>query len=109
MFKKTVLCLLVGNQERLKKMSEQIDGLVTDFNKAFADMGTALDNIATDEANLAKQIDALVKQIADLMAAGGTLSAADFEALSNVRNAAVAMAERTKAVADAVPDPPLVG
>lgn len=86
-------------------MSEQIDVLVTDFNKAFADMSAALDNIAADEATLALQIDALTKQIGDLIAAGGTLSAADFDALSVVRNAAVAMAARTKGIADAVPDP----
>lgn len=105
MFKKTVICLLVKNQERVIQMSEQIDSLVTDFNKAFADMAAALDNIAADEASLATQIDALVKQVGDLIAAGGTLSAADFEALSVVRNAAVAMAEKTKGIADAVPDP----
>lgn len=87
-------------------MSEQIDNLVTDFNKAFADMGAALDNIAADEANLAKQIDVLFKQIADLIAAGGTLGEADAEKLNVVRIAALAMAERTKSIADAVPDPP---
>lgn len=105
MFKKAVLCLLVRNQERVIRMSEQIDSLVVDFNKAFADMSAALANIAADEANLAKQIDALVKQVADLVAAGGTVSAADLEALSVVRNAAVDMAARTKGIADAVPDP----
>ncbi len=105
MFKKSVICLLSSIEKKVAKMSEQIDGLVTDFTKAFADMGAALDNIAADEANLAKQITALQTQIEAMIAAGGTLGEADFEALNQVRIAAVNMAARTKAIADAVPDP----
>lgn len=104
-FKRKVLAFLKAIDERDKRMSEQVDSLVTDFNKAFADLSASLDNIAADEQRLADQITALTKQIADILAAGGTLSAADFDALSVVRNAAVAMAAKTKGIADAVPEP----
>ncbi len=86
-------------------MSEQIDNLVVDFRKALADVGASLDNIAADEQRMADQITALVAQIAEIRAAGGTLSDVDFEKLTVFRNDLVAMAARTKAVADAQPDP----
>ncbi len=78
---------------------------VTDFaaavQVAFTDVTTALDNIAADEANLAKQIQDLKDQLA---AAG--LSPADQAALDAVLTAATAMSVKTKSIADAVPDLP---
>ncbi len=86
-------------------MSEQVDTLVADLRKGLSDVGSSLDNIAADEQRQADQITALVQQIADLRAAGGPLSDADFESLTVFRNDLVAMAARTKAIADAQPDP----
>ncbi len=105
MFKKTILKMLISIETRVKKMSKQIDDLVVDFSKAFADLSAALDNIAADETRLAQQIDALFKQIADLIATGGTLGAEDLEKLSVLRNTAVAMAAKTQQIADSQPDP----
>lgn len=104
-FKKKVLRLLGRLDERTERMSEIIDSLVVDYKKALADIGSALDNIAADEQRLADQITILAQQIADLIAAGGTLGAADLEALSTFRNDLVATAARTKQIADAQPDP----
>ncbi len=100
-FKPTVLCTLMSIEGKVNKMSEQIDTLAAEFTTAFTEISTALDNIATDEAALAAQITDLVAQLAT---AG--LNAADFDKLVTVRNAATALAVRTKGIADAVPDVP---
>jgi len=69
---------------------------------SFQSVTAALDNIAADEANLAKQITDLQAQLS----AAGTLSAADQAALDSVATAASAMAAKTQGIADNVPDLP---
>lgn len=90
-------------------MSEVVDSLVVDLRAALASVGDSLTNIAADEQRQADQITALTKQIVDLIAAGGTPGTADIEALTTFRNDLVAMAARTKAIADAVVDPAPAG
>lgn len=85
-------------------MSEQIDSFVARVNQSLSDMGTALTNIAADEASLAAQITALTQQITDITTAGGTIGADDLDKLAVLANAAQAMADRTKGIAESVPD-----
>lgn len=108
-FKKMVLAYLKATDERTLRMSEVVDSLVVDLRAALTDLGGSLTNIAADEQRQADQITALTKQIADLIAAGGTPGAADIEALTTFRNDMVAMAARTKQLADSVPDPAPAG
>ncbi len=105
-FKSTVFCKLSSIERKVNDMSEVIDNFVTGVNAAFDGMKVSLTNIAADEDRLAKQITALFQQIADIIAAGGTLSDADLEKLTVLGNKATEMAASTKAIADAVPDPP---
>lgn len=82
---------------------------VTDFAAAvqiqFDVVNTALDNIAVDETNLAKQIQDLKDQIA---VGGSVLTPEDQAALNLVVTNATALATKTKTTADAVPDLPVV-
>ncbi len=109
MFKCWVIATLKKLDERTTRMSEQIDTLVKELRAALTDVGSALDNIAADEQRLADQITALTKQVADLIAAGGTLGNAEFDKLVAFRNDLVTTAAKTKAIADAVPEPAPAG
>lgn len=70
---------------------------------ALAEVGVALDNIAADEANLAKQIQDLKDQINN---SDSVLTPADQEALNTALATAQAMSTKTKGIADSVPDAP---
>ncbi len=107
-FKTNVLCGLNDIRKRINNMSEAIDSFITRVNTSLQQLGDALTNIAADEANLASQIAVLTQQIADLVANGGTIGAEDLEKLTILANAAQAMADRTKGIADSVPDPVVV-
>lgn len=109
MLKLKFKCYILGSlhaiDERTKRMSEQVDTLVTELRTALTSIGGSLDNIAADEQRLADQATVLTKQIEDLIAAGGTLGAADFEKLVTFRNDLVATATKTRGIADAVAEP----
>jgi predicted phage tail protein len=60
-------------------------------------IGTSLDNIAADEANL-------LKQIQDLQANAGELTPDNQAKLQTIIDAATAMAQKTSGIADNVPD-----
>lgn len=97
-------CLYSRLEKLIKKEIRKVMSEITDSSAAtlaaLAQIGTSLDNVAADEANLAKQIQDLKDQI------GGGLSPDDKKALQSVLDAATAMAARTKSIADAVPDLP---
>lgn len=103
-FKALTLYTLLSIERKLETMSQQIDDFVSRVNASFAQLGDSLTNIAADEDNLAKQIAILAQQIADLIANGGTVGADDLEKLNILANAAQAMADRTKGIADGVAD-----
>ncbi len=86
----------------IQQIMSQISDFSTAVQAAFAEIGTSLDNIVADEANLAKQI----QDLKDQLSAGGSLSPADAAALQTVADAAKAMSVKTKSIADAVPDLP---
>ncbi len=86
----------------IQQIMSQISDFSTAVTAAFAEIGTSLDNIVADEANLAKQI----QDLKDQLIAGGTLSATDLAALKAVSDNATAMAAKSKSIADAVPDLP---
>jgi hypothetical protein len=94
-------------RKTIEKGTEQIMSKITDFQTAvqasFDAVTTSLDNIVTDEANLAKQISDLQAQIA---AGGSTLTPVDQAALDTLAANATALAAKTKGIADAVPDLP---
>ena len=107
---------LVKELRKLRKMVEEgtkkIMSKLTDFaatvQTQFDAVNVSLDNIVADEANLAKQISDLTAQIA---AGGSNLTTEDQTALDKVNANATALATKTKAIADAVPDlpsPPVV-
>jgi len=83
-------------------MMSAISDFAANVSTNFSTVSAALDNIAADEKNLAKQITDLQAQLS----AAGTLSAADQAALDSVATAAAAMAAKTQGIADAVPDLP---
>lgn len=82
---------------------QKITEFVTATQAAFAQINTALDNIAADEVNLAKMIQDLKDQLA---ASQTALSPADQLALDTVLATATSMAARSQAIAEAVPDLP---
>ena len=92
--------------KKLRKGQITIMSAISDFAAAtqasFSAISASLDNIAADEANLAKQITDLQAQIL----ASGTLSAEDLASLNDVANTASAMATKTAGIAAAVPDAP---
>lgn len=96
-FKKTVLHSLISLEKRVTHMSDIVDSIAANIQQSFSDLGDALTNIAADEATLLQKIEALI-------AASGSLSAEDLEKLVVIVNAARSLADRTKALADAVPD-----
>ena len=86
------------------KVMSQVSVFATAVQKSFDAVTASLDNIVSDEASLAKQISDLQAQIA---AGGSNLTAEDQAALDAVSVKADALAARTKAVSDAVPDLPV--
>lgn len=103
--------------ERLDRLQHAVAGLETHMSKIiddklaafkasvdaqFAVVNTNLDNIVADEAGLAKQITDLQAQIA--ADANSDLSPASQALLDQAVTDATAIAARTKATADSVPD-----
>ena len=82
-------------------MSEVIDNFKRDVDAAFQTADDALANIQADEAKLAKDL-------ADFIKSGPAVSGEDLEKLTVLRNRAVAMADKTKSIADSIPDPPAI-
>jgi hypothetical protein len=83
-----------------QEMSTRIDAFKTAVDAAFVDVNTKLDNVVSDEANLADQINKLQAQLV----ASGDLSPEDQATLAGVVTEANALVARTTAVADNVPD-----
>ena len=102
-------CLIVKRLKKIEKRLEKIMSVVTVFrdnvNAAFVAINASLDNISTDEANLAKQIVDLKAQIA---AGGSNLTVEDQAALDTISASATAMSSKTATIADNVPDLPLL-
>jgi hypothetical protein len=106
-------CLCVVKElKKVRKGIEKIMSKITDFSTVvqaqFDAVTSSLDNIVSDEANLAKQISDLQAQIA---AGGSTLTPEDQAALDTLAANAMALATKTKGIADSVPDlpkPPVV-
>lgn len=96
-FKRCVLQLLVQIEGKIDQMSQQVEDFKKAVDAAFKDISDSLDNIVKDEEGLAKQI-------ADFIAAQGSLSPPDLATLTTIAQNAVAMADRTKSIADNVPD-----
>jgi hypothetical protein len=100
-------CKILHKLKKIERKLEKIMSAVSDYatraNLAFTNISASLDNIVTDEANLAKQISDLVAQIA---AGGSVLIPADQTALDTLAAAGDALATKTKSIADAVPDLP---
>ncbi len=91
-----------------RKMNADIKAFKDAVDAQFTALGASLDNIAADEAGLAKAIEDLKAQIA---AGTSVLSAEDKAALDSVSFAATRLATHTKDIADSVPDvviPPTV-
>ena len=80
-----------------------VSDYATKANAAFTTINDSLDNIVADESNLSKQIADLKAQIAS---GGSVLVPADQTALDTLATAGEALAAKTKAMADAVPDLP---
>jgi predicted nucleic acid-binding Zn-ribbon protein len=99
---------VVKELRKLRKRVEEIMSKITDFattvQAQFDTLNASLDNIVSDEANLAKQITDLQAQIA---AGNSTLNPLDQAALDSVVTNATAAAAKTAGVAAAVPDLPL--
>lgn len=81
-------------------MSDAFAAFVAETRTAFTAINANLDNIVADEQTLSAQITSLQAQIS----AG--LSVEDAAALALVVDSAKALANRTKTVADSVPDLP---
>ncbi len=77
-------------------MATALDEFVATTTTALTDISSGLDNIQVDQAGLLQKIDALIS--------GGGIPDAALEKLSIIRNQAVNLATRTKAIADGVPD-----
>jgi SMC interacting uncharacterized protein involved in chromosome segregation len=93
---------LASLEEHMSKVDDKITAFVTSVNDSFTQLGTSLDNISADEANLAKQIADLQAQIAN--DPNSDLSPESQAKLDAVQTAAASMAVRTKTLADSVPD-----
>ena len=101
--------LVLEELKHLRREVKKLMSKITDFAKetqtSFDAVNASLDNIVTDEANLAKQISDLQAQIA---ASTSTLTPEDQAALDLIVVNAAALAAHTKSVAEAVPDLPVV-
>jgi seryl-tRNA synthetase len=86
-----------------KKVMSQVTDYTTKVQAQFDATNASLDNIVSDEANLAKQITDLAAQIA---ASPSTLVPADQAALDTLVTNATAVAAKTAGIAAAVPDLP---
>lgn len=79
-------------------MNQSISDLNTFIVSALSSINASLDNIQADESALLAKITELTNS--------NSLSAEDLAALSAIQSGAQALVDRTKAVADAVPDAP---
>ena len=98
-------CRLEKIERKLDKIMSVITVFADKVNGILVGIGTSLDNISTDEANLSKQITDLKAQIA---ASSSNLTAADQAALDLVDSNSTAMAGRTATIASNVPDLPVL-
>jgi hypothetical protein len=100
-------CLIIKRLKKIEKKLVIIMSKITDFataaNTAFTTISASLDNIVSDEANLAKQITDLKNQLAS---SGSNLTAEDQAALDAVVVSATTLATKTATIAEAVPDLP---
>src|ERR1017187_6060041 len=100
--------LIYKELRKLRKGVKNVMSAVSDFSTKvqaqFDATNTSLDNIVSDEANLAKQITDLAAQIA---ASPSTLVPADQAALDTLVTNATAVAAKTAGIAAVVPDLPV--
>lgn len=82
-------------------MNAQVAAFVAQVNPILTQLGSDLDNIATDEAALAKKA-ADLQAIID--AGSSTLDPEATAALADLATTLQSRADRSKAIADAVPD-----